>query len=118
MTYYNRLILGTVCVWRRCSLTLQLHKVGTQPAASSRAVAEVVEGEEVGGAGPGGPGGSVAGRQSLQLAVCDWLARVHAGETGHLWRHMTWANFTSNLIDDGQLRQQSHSYCLKLIYHR
>lgn len=72
-----------------CSLTLQLHKVGTQPAAGSRAVVEVVEGEEVGGDGPGVS--AVSGR-SLQLAVCDGLAQVHTRGTGNLQHHMTLLN--------------------------
>ena len=66
-----------VCVYV-CSPTLQLHKVGTQPAASSHAVTEVVEGEEVGWDGPG-----VSGLR-LQLLDCDRLAQIHTSRTGNL----------------------------------
>lgn len=68
-----------------CSITLQLHKVGTQPAASSHAVVEVVEGEEVGW---DGTGVSAVSGLSLQLAVCDGLAHIHTSRTGHLQHHM------------------------------
>jgi len=83
MTCYYRLIFGALCV---CvfSLTLQLHKVGTQPAASSHAVVGVVDGEEVGGHGP-----SVSSRLRRQLAVCDGLAYIHTSGAGYLQHHMT-----------------------------
>lgn len=69
-----------------CSLTLQRHEVGAQPAAGGRAVVEVVEGEEVGWDGSGvaalsGPG--------LQLAGCDGPVRVHGGGgAGNLQHHI------------------------------
>lgn len=69
-----------------CSLTLKLHKVGTEPAASSHAVVEVVEGEEVGW---DGSGVSAVSRLSLQLAVCGGLVQIHTSGTGHLQHPMT-----------------------------
>ncbi len=88
-----------------CSLTLQLHKVGTEPAASSHAVVEVVEGEEVGG---DGPGVSSVSRLSLQLAVCDELAQIHTRGTGHLQYHMT----RIDLIYNEHFSQQCRPKCL------
>lgn len=63
------------------SLTLQLQKVGSQPAASGDAVVEVVEGEEV-----GGDGARVSGARGSRLRrdVCDGTARVHTAGTRHL----------------------------------
>lgn len=63
------------------ALTLQRHEVGAQPAASGRAVVEVVEGEEVGG---DGPGVSAVPGPALQLTGGDRLAQVHTSGTRHL----------------------------------
>ena len=73
--------------------------------ASSHAVIEVVEGEEVGG---DGPGVSAVSELRLQLAVCDGLAHIHTSGTGNLQHHIT---HTVDLIYN--IRPQRLPACLR-----